>query len=155
MPLNRRVLKSTAHDLAQTFISTSNFEAGRHVIDHLMLAARSSGERELWIDLLTGIGEPESLAPPPVMSSAGRLARHDLAARGDGTSASEFVRAAKMTVVIEFPETDKNNWLSRLAVRLPGSSRLGEVATLTCTVEIEDDRGRLHTKTVVRERTVP
>lgn len=142
-----RYLKSNAHNAAQTFISLMNYRDG-HIIDHLMVAAHETGERKLSVDTATGVVEPASMAPPPVMES---IKWYFGVGRPTVKRPEVVVRATRMTVEPELPEDRRRRGETLLTRLYPGQKTPTTLARFTCTVSIEDDRGRVHTKIVVRD----
>lgn len=121
-----------------------------HIIDHLLLAARTSGERKLTVDTATGIVEPASMAPPAVMQS---IEWYFPLGQPSVEQPESIVRSTRVVVELDLPEDRRQRGEAPLSVVHQGAARPTALARFTCTVSIEDDRGRVHTKTVVRDRS--
>lgn len=128
---SHKVLKSVVRSVADQFTSLMNYADDDYVMGHLLTAARSSGERTLSVDLLTGEAEPPALLVPPVSRSVVRHAKGfpELVHRSGSTV--DFVKKAKMTIAFD------------TAVERPRcvGSDLVE-SPYECRVSIVDDRGK-------------
>jgi hypothetical protein len=131
-------LRSVAHNFGHSFVSRENHDhaTGDYVIGQLARAAVSSGEPELFMDVLA-----RTAGPPPLLTTVVRrsLARYagwfGELLRSHGIAAEAITHA---TLRVRFD-------LSRVDV--PG--RIGPyMLPFRCVVEITDDRGRVHTGTV-------
>jgi hypothetical protein len=134
-----KVLRSAAHNLAHSFASLMNYHETDHVVGHALRAAVQSGETELRADLLTGAAEPAALLPPgvriPVTWYVQRFPHH-VASHGAGMHGIE---AARLILLFDQGRVDRlraSDAPTRLAV------------PFECTVQIVDDRGKLHEGTV-------
>ena len=67
-------IKSAAHNVADSFASSLNYDSDDYVMSHLARSVIETGERELTIDLLSGAGVPPALLPQPVARSVARSA---------------------------------------------------------------------------------
>ena len=65
-------IKSAAHNVADSFASSLNYDSDDYVMSHLARSVIDTGERELTIDLLAGGGAPQALLPKPVARSVAR-----------------------------------------------------------------------------------
>jgi hypothetical protein len=133
-----RVLGSVAHNFGHSFVSRENHDraTGDYVIGQLARAAVSSGEQELFMDVLARTAGPPPLLTPAVRHSLARYAGwFGELLRSHGITAEAVIQA---TLRVRFD-------LSR--ARVPG--RTGPfMLSFRCVVEITDDRGRVHTGTV-------
>jgi len=127
-----KVLKSVAHSFGHSFVSLLNYANDDYVMGHLLTAARSTRTPTLLVNILTGEATPVAVLVPPVRDSIRRYCNWfpDLVARH--RTEIHFITAAKMTIAFN------------LAVERPvqHAPQLLESPFL-CTVEIEDDRGKV------------
>lgn len=128
---SHKVLKSVVRSVGDQFTSLMNYSEDDYVMGHLLNAARTSGERTLTVDLLTGRAEPSALLVPAVARSVAWHAEQfpDLVRRSG--SDLGFVKKAEMT--IEFDTSVERR-------RCVGSD-LAE-SPYECRVSLIDDRGR-------------
>lgn len=128
-----KVIKSAAHNFGHSFVSTMNYLADDYVMSHLARAAVASGEAELRVDLISGHAEPAALVTPPVSESIeDRLVwfPHLLASHGITPS---VICGAKMSIRYDLARRSPD-------MAFPGYFQM----PFTCTVEILDDRGKVH-----------
>ena len=61
-----KVIKSVAHNFADSFASTLNYVADDYVLSYVARRAITTGQAELKVDLLSGSVVPSALAASPV-----------------------------------------------------------------------------------------
>lgn len=62
-------LKSAAHNFADSFASSLNYDSDDYVMSHLCRSVIAFGRKELNVDLLSGVATPPELLTPPVIQS--------------------------------------------------------------------------------------
>ena len=127
---SHKPLKSVVRSLAESFTSLMNYRADDYIMGHVVLAAWSTGARELRVDLLSGATDASALLTPPVRDSVARYVEWlpDIVRRSN--SDLEFVTEAELLVSID-PTT-----------RRPHGDAYE--SPFTCTVRIVDDRGKVY-----------
>jgi hypothetical protein len=128
-----KVLKSVARSVADSFTSTLNWGDDDYVMGNLLEAARSAGQDTLHADLLTGRGNPPELMTPPVAASVRGSARWFPQLVESSGADMDFVTSAHMTIRFD------------TSIEQPlGRDRTILESPYTCSVKIEDDRGRVY-----------
>lgn len=133
-----RLLKGVAHNFGHSFVSRENHDraGGDYVIGQLARAAVSSGEPELFMDVLARQAGPPPLLTPAVRRSLTRYAGWFPELLRSHGIAAEAVTSATLRVRFDLSRVDA-----------PG--RTGPfMLAYRCVVQITDDRGRVHTGTV-------
>lgn len=128
-----RVLPSTAHNYAASFISVMNMDRDDYAMCHLLRAARGTGQRELRVNLLTGEVTAGQLEAARISESiAGYCRRFGEHVERSG-SALSMISSAELRVVIDWG-------------RVVGYSEAKPVfhARLHAELVIVDDRGKQH-----------
>lgn len=142
----RKALRGVAHDFAHAFLSLGAWYSDNSwPIQHLLMAARASGEFEARINLLTGRIRPSSIASRPLGASLALVPEsfRDLLERSG--SLAELVRSAELTVAFDF---------SQKVVGKPSGHSFGagviepEMVPYHAVVVIEDHRGVQYQATV-------
>ena len=140
-------LKGVVRSLAESFTSLMNYRDGDYIMGHVVLAAWSTGARELRVDLLTGATDSSELLTPTVMDSVRSYVSGlpDLVSRSN--SDPRFISEAELSISVE------------PTIRRPhGDSGLYE-SPYTCTVRMTDDHGKVYSHRVdgwwFPERTLP
>jgi hypothetical protein len=132
-----KAIKSAAHNYAHSFVSLLNYGPDNYVMSYLAHAAAASGEPELRVDLLSGAAEPAPLLTAPVLRSIQGyvqcLPRH---LESMNITAGAIRRA---TLRVRFDLEGR-----RASVQYLGSV----VYPFESSVEMEDDRGKVHLGTV-------
>jgi hypothetical protein len=65
-------IKSAAHNAADSFASSENYDSDDYIMSHLSRRVLETGERELRVDLLSGEADPPALVVTPVARSIAR-----------------------------------------------------------------------------------
>jgi hypothetical protein len=133
----RKVLKSVARSVADSFTSLMNYWQDDYVMGHLLTAARQSGKTTLAVDLLSGISSPDDLLTPPVASSVKRYCDdfRGLVIRSGADPA--FVTSATLQVAFD------------TSISLPlHRDTLYEQSPYVCLVRVVDDRGKIYESTL-------
>ncbi len=144
---SHKTLKSVVRSLAESFTSLMNYHTDDYVMGHVVLAAWSTGARELRVDLLTGAVDPSALLTPPVRDViAGYVERlPELIRRSNSDPA--FVIEAELRVTVD-PTT-----------RRPCNWSVHDESPFTCTVRIVDERGKIYSHCIqdwwFPEKTLP
>jgi hypothetical protein len=133
----RKVLKSVARSSADSFKSLMNWGDGDYVMGNLLEAARVSGRDTLHADLLTGRGNPPELMTPPIAASLKARAEWFPRLVESSGADMDFVQSADLTIRFD---TSVERALHRDPAILE--------SPYTCTVRIEDDRGRVYESSV-------
>lgn len=133
----RKVLKSVARSAADSFTSTLNWGDDDYVMGNLLEAARATGQTALRADLLSGEGSPPELMIPPVAQSVRSRAEWFPRLVESSGADMEFVRSALLKVHFDISKEKPVHW-SPSVLQSP----------YTCTVRIEDDRGRVYESSV-------
>src|SRR5216683_4438934 len=130
---SHKKLQSVSRSIADSFTSLMNYSANDYVMGHLLKAARTTGMSRLDVDLLSGIASPKALLLKPVAYSVDAYCQ-DLSSlvRRSGSDIA-FVRSASLSVEFDIS-------ISRPHSRAPNLSE----SPYTCTVRIEDDRGKTY-----------
>ncbi len=129
---SHKTLQSVVRSLAESFASLMNYGAYDYIMGHIVLAAWSSGARDLRVDLLTGATDPSALLTPPVRASiAGYVERLPELVRCSNSDLA-FVVEAELRVTVD-PTT-----------RRPRGYGKHDESPFTCTVRIVDDRGKVY-----------
>jgi hypothetical protein len=130
-------IRSAAHNYAHSFTSLMNYGPDNYVMSYLAHAAATSGEPELRVDLLSGAAEPAPLVIAPVRRSiAGYVQGFPRHLESMNVSVDAIRRA---TLRVRF---DLDGY--RRSVQYPGSV----LSPFEASVEVEDDRGKVHVGTV-------
>jgi hypothetical protein len=136
-----KILKSAAHNFADSFASTLNYVADDYVLSYLARRASATGKTELVIDLISGRTAPFDLAAPPVAEASSRrvnwFTKHLARERIDVTA----IKHAAMRVQIE---------VSRCSEPTPYYSYRTAELPVEVSVSITDDRGVEHVSRVRR-----
>jgi len=132
-----KAIRSAAHNYAHSFVSLLNYGPDNYVMSYLAHAAATSGEPELRVDLLSGAAEPPPLLTAPVLRSIGGYVqcfpRH-LESMNISVSA---IRRAMLRVRFDLEGR-------RASAQYPRSV----LYPFESSVEVEDDRGKVHLGTV-------
>jgi hypothetical protein len=129
----RKVLKSVARSVADSFTSLMNWGGDDYVMGHILSAARQSGRTTLEMDLFSAQASPEELLTPPVRRAVETYsARFRSLVTASGSDPS-FVASARLK--LEFD----------ISVAAPAhrGSHLHQ-SPYVCTTTIEDDHGKLY-----------
>lgn len=129
----RKVLKSVARSVADSFLSTLNYMEDDYVMGHLLLAARKSGETKITVNLLTGEAVPKQLVIRQVARAIPLFTKKfpDIVNRS-GSSIS-FVHSAELFVRYDMSS-------SRPLKHNPSILE----SSYECGVKIVDDEGKEH-----------
>src|SRR2546422_2799411 len=131
-----KVLKSVAHNVAESFTSLMNYAQNDYVMGLLLSHARESGETSFFIDFLSGESSPVFARSPLTQVAPFYIKRFwdDVERQGSNRS---LVRAARLTLSFN---TD---------VKRPVSSDPKyQESPYTCTFSLVDDRGVEHGRTL-------
>lgn len=126
-----KVLRSVAHGLGHSFVSTLNWGDDDYVMGNLLRCARQTGADTFWVDLSTGVCGPESLTIPPVKRAAVRYAAWFPKLVERHLSDMRWVSAARLEVRFD------------LSVERPSKWSPEAESPFVCRVEIVDDRGKV------------
>jgi hypothetical protein len=132
-----KAIKGAAHNYAHSFVSLMNYGPDNYVMSYLAHAAAASGEPELRVDLLSGAAEPPPLLTPPVLRSIDGYVRWFPRHLEAMNISIEAIRRA--TLRVRFDLEGRSD-----SVQYPRST----VYPFESSVEVEDDRGKVHLGTV-------
>jgi hypothetical protein len=130
-------IQSAAHNYAHSFVSLLNYGPDNYVMSYLAHAAFTSGEPELRVDLLSGEAGPEPLLVDPVRRSVGGYVQRFPEHLESMNVSVDAVRRATLRVRFDLSRRSES-------VLYPHSIRYPFEAS----VEVEDDRGKVHVGTV-------
>lgn len=130
-------IRSAAHNYAHSFTSPMNYGPGNYVMSYLAHAAATSGEPELRVDLLSGAAGPAPLLTRPVRESIGWYVRRFPFYLATMNVSVDAIRSATLRVRFDLDG-------HRRSVRYPGAV----LYPFQGSVEVEDDRGKVHVGTV-------
>ena len=128
----RKVLKSVARSLGDSFTSLMNYAGDDYVLGHILTSARDTGRSELTVDLLSGEAGPEELLTEPVKRAvASYVLRFPDLVRSSGSD-RQLVTSAMLTLKFDTS-------ISNARRRLPEPE-----SPYVCTVRIQDDLGKVY-----------
>lgn len=130
-------IRSAAHNYAHSFTSPMNYGPGNYVMTYLAHAAATSGEPELRVDLLSGAAEPAPLLTAPVRQSVGWYVQRFPFYLATMNVSVDALRRATLRVRFDLERRSES-------VQYPGTVRI----PFEGSVEVEDDRGKVHVGTV-------
>ncbi len=128
-----KVIKSAAHNFGHSFVSLMNYGADDYVMSHLIRAALATGERELRVDLLSGMAEPATLLTPPVRASLEAYVAWLPQLLASHRVTPGAIRAGTMRLLLKIERASDDIGFQG-HVELP----------FECEVRLVDDRGRTH-----------
>ena len=129
----RKVLKSVARSVADSFTSLMNWGGDDYVMGYILNAARQSGRTTLEIDLLSAQASPEELLTPPVRRAVETYsARFRSLVTASGSDPS-FIAAARLKLQFDISVAEPVRHASHL-----------HQSPYVCTTTIEDDRAKLY-----------
>jgi hypothetical protein len=128
---------SAAHNYAHSFVSLLNYGPDNYVMTYLAHAAATSGEPELRVDLLSGAAEPAALLTAPVLRSIDGYVRWFPRHLESMNVSIGAIRRATLRVRFDLEGR-------RLSTHYPASV----LCPFESSVEVEDDRGKVHLGTV-------
>jgi hypothetical protein len=129
----RKVLKSVARSIADSFTSLMNWGSNDYVMGHILNAARQSGRSTLEVDLLSAQTSPEELLTPPVRRAVEMYsARFRSLVTASGSDPS-FVTAARLKLEFDISVAEPVHRGSQL-----------HQSPYVCSATIEDDHGKLY-----------
>lgn len=129
----RKVLKSVARSVADSFTSLMNYFEDDYVLSHIVAAGRDSGESNLHVDLISGEARPEELLTSQVRRSID-FYHHDFPKLVKRSGADMgFIVSAELKLEFDLSTSRPS----------PPAPRINE-SHYVCTCTIVDDRGRRH-----------
>jgi hypothetical protein len=132
-----KAIKGAAHNYAHSFVSLMNYGPDNYVMSYLAHAAATSGEPELRVDLLTGAAEPPALLTAPVLRSIDGYVRWFPRHLESMNISLEAIRRATLRVRFDLEGRGAS-------MQYPASV----LYPFEGSVEVEDDRGKVHLGTV-------
>jgi len=134
---SRKVLKSVAHSVAESFASLMNYWGDDYVMGHIVKASWQTGATTLNIDLLSTTLPDSRLLVDPVRQSVTRYMEWFPQLVSSSGSTMAIVRQAKLTISV--------TPTSRRPTR--AGSNLFE-SPFVCTATLVDDRGREYSHSI-------
>jgi hypothetical protein len=125
-----KVLKSVAHSLCHSFVSTLNWGEDDYVMGNLLRRARETKVDTFWIDLMSGACGPDELAIPAARRSALRYTArlpHMVKAH---LSDMRWVSTARLEVTFDLHKERQSRYSTETE------------SPFVCRVDVVDDRGR-------------
>ncbi|TSJ47996.1 hypothetical protein [Fluviicola chungangensis] len=100
-----KTLKSVAHNIGSSFISTMNYYKGDYVLGHIQKQMQSSGLSKLEIDLLNNYSQPTTLITEPIQSSIQGYVSWFPKLVNDSGSDISLVTQAKLIIEFDFTKS--------------------------------------------------
>jgi hypothetical protein len=132
-----KAIKGAAHNFAHSFTSLMNYGPDNYVMSYLAHAAATSGEAELRVDLLSGTAEPAALLTAPVLRSIDGYVRWFPRHLESMNVSIQAIRRATLRVRFDLEGRTAST-------HYPASV----LCPFESSVEVEDDRGKVHLGTV-------
>lgn len=130
---SRKVLKSVARSLADSFTSLMNFVEADYVMGHILTAAWTSGRSTLEVNLLSHQASPEELLTDPVQRSICSYCEYFLRLVTSSGSDPAYVAAASVRIQFD------------LAASTPHPKMTAVLQSpYVCTVRLQDDQGKVY-----------
>jgi hypothetical protein len=127
-----KVLKSVARNVCASFTGSMNYADTDFVMGHLLTRARASGEREFFIDFVSGAASPV-FERPPLARVVPRYRSMFWDNVDKQRSTRAFVSTAKLSISFDTAVKRPNAYDARV-----------EESPYTCTLSLVDDRGIDH-----------
>jgi hypothetical protein len=125
-----KVLKGVAHNIGSSFTSLMNYASDDYYMGHILRYARETGIDTLTIDLLTGLGNPESLLKEPISGLPNWYSQMFLRLVESAGSDRKLVQSATLKLVYDLNRNRPSP--------IPGEPQ----TAFACDVSIVDTRGK-------------